>query len=271
MRRGAALGTASTLGHAATSDLGPTPDHGFRNGWRDALGVLAAHGVTDVRVTLDWPRLQPRPGALDGDWAEWFEDLLRECDRLGMAAWAVLHDGGVPRWFDDEGAFGDEVAAGRSWPRWVERAAERFGDHVTGWVPLLGTPDHAAIVWRDTWGILRGGPVVARVFRLPDDRRWLDPAAPCDRLGVALVAHPDPDRTGELIRMAAEEGPERPIVVAELDWASVDAAASAEAVDASRAALDDAERDGIPVELAFTELTFDDAGEPTPVTRAWLP
>ena len=40
LRRGAALTTAATLGHADTADLGPTAGNGFRTRWPDDLAAL---------------------------------------------------------------------------------------------------------------------------------------------------------------------------------------------------------------------------------------
>ncbi len=164
-RRGACLTTAATLGYADTADLGPTAGNGFRTRWPDDLALLQDIGVTDVRVTLDWARLQPKPGALDTDWAEQFEQILQAAGAIGLCAWGCLHDGSIPRWFDNDGGFGNDETFTTWWPRWVERAADRFGDVVAGWMPFATIPVGApAQPWIDTWGILDGGPpVVASV------------------------------------------------------------------------------------------------------------
>ena len=99
------------------------------------MRLLAGLGLTDVRLAVDWARVQPAPGQIDDDWREWYEDTIG-ASRGRAAIWATLWEGPVPRWFDDEGGFADDAAAGRWWPRWVETAAGLVGDRVDGWFPM---------------------------------------------------------------------------------------------------------------------------------------
>ena len=68
--RGASLTIATTLGFSADSNLGPTAGNGFEVRWHDDLVALAELGIIAVRIPLDWARLQPKPGEIDGNWAE---------------------------------------------------------------------------------------------------------------------------------------------------------------------------------------------------------
>jgi hypothetical protein len=262
-----ALPTATTWGEAATSTLGPTPGHESDAAWADALALAADRGAGAVRIPLDWPRLQPRRGLpLDGGWIERTSAVIAEAHRLGLAAWATLHEAGVPRWFDDEGSFDDAEAAGRWWPRWVERAAETFGDVVDGWIPLVPTVANRRLVWRDTWGILRGGPPVTKVVTMPDDAellhrdRELGDVVDCDRSGVVvrvpLVTGPDDhrragDQVGEWLRTVHDVGPDRPIVVAEVVTVANDPDDHLRGVEAAQAAIHDAVDDRVPIVLVF--------------------
>ena len=124
-RPGASLTTATTLGYADTADLGPTAGNGFRTRWPDDLAALQQQGLADVRITLDWARLQPKPGALDDHWVELFEQILQAADAIGLRPWACLHDGSVPRWFDNDGGLDNDENFTTWWPRWVERAVAR--------------------------------------------------------------------------------------------------------------------------------------------------
>jgi beta-glucosidase len=293
-RRGVAFETPSTIGTAAASDLGAGEESGFLTRWSDDLDAVADLGVRAVRVSLDWARLQPRPRELDGGWVEWYGSLLTTARGLGLEPWLTLYDGSIPKWFDDEGGFGDVVAAGRWWPRWVEQVADRFGDEIAGWVPIVGRVDNARPVWRDTWTALRGGRSVARPFALPEDRHFLDASdQSCDLVGVLLepmatgstaiddrLADRELERMGELLRMAAEEGPERPLAVASFGSSLVDPDSHGRVVEQLRLAIDDVVSDGIDVEVAFVGpavsvgenhlgLVDRDVG-PTPAGKAWF-
>jgi hypothetical protein len=206
-RRGAALTTASTLGFADNSDMGSTEGNGFFRRWPDDLGALQSAGVTDVRLTLDWARLQPHPAGLDGDWADRYEQMLASAEEIGLRVWTTLHDGSIPRWFDNDGGFDDDETFITWWPRWVERIADRFGDSVAGWVPFAEIPRGAPTPpWRDTWSILEGTcPVVASV---PSETASIDEyVGRASLLGIAL-AYPwehDDAVGGRLLEVAATQ------------------------------------------------------------------
>ncbi|MGH9132553.1 MAG: family 1 glycosylhydrolase [Ilumatobacteraceae bacterium] len=292
VQRGVAFATPSTLGTAATSDLGGGDGNGFLTRWPDDLAAISELGVLAARFSLDWARLQPRPNQLDGEWVEWYGSLLTAALSLDLQPWLTLYDGSIPTWFDDEGGFGDAVAAGRWWPRWVERVADTFGDMAAGWVPLVERVENARPVWRDTWIALRGARRVTRTLALPDERHLLDPGdSSCDLVGVVLesagstlvddrTAERERERFGELLRMAAEEGPERPLAIADLRSSLLDPDAHGRVVEQLRLAIDEAVADGITVEAAFVGpavgagddhlgLVDRDAGR-SPAGEAWL-
>jgi hypothetical protein len=182
---GAVLPVWATLGFADTSDRpGAATGNGFEQRFDEDLAALAEQGVTDVRLGVDWARLQPRPGGLDGRWVEWYHDVVRSAAGRGLRVWLTLYERTVPAWFDDEGGFTDAAAAGRWWPRFVEAVADALGDEVGGWFPLddpigaaaRAVPDDAkrhgecvetlVVAYRDAWRILHGGPPVATALRV---------------------------------------------------------------------------------------------------------
>ncbi len=294
-RHGASLITAATLGYADSADLGPTAGNGFRTRWPDDLALLQEIGLTDVRITLDWSRLQTKPGgALDLDWAERFEQILHATDAIGLRAWACLHDGSIPRWFDNEGGFGNDETFTTWWPRWVERAADRFGDAVHGWFPFACMPSDAPDQpWADTWSILGGGPPVVAAVDVRDDAAMIEPRlGQMDRLGVVLTTDWDHDDTvdesrlghtrerwGNELRDAAElVGID--VIVTGFNPGHRDPDISAQVVTELRAVLDDAERDGVAIDAAFIEPAIagpeslpgllDQDRATTPATSAYL-
>lgn len=281
--RAASVTVVASLGYSESSDLGPTTGNGFDTRWPDDLAAVAALGLTAVRLPLDWARLQPRPGVIDGDWAEWTDDVLAAVRSLGVQAWVVLHEGAIPRWFDNEGGLDDVETLTRWWPRWVERAAERFGDRVDGWVPFATLPPNALLrPWEDTWGILGGAsaPVVASLDVRPAARsgfRYVEQfAGLTDRVGLDLtdlVAEVRADVMGsadshgggldelgerirEAISRAVHDVTERvgstPLTVTALPTGRTDSEA-ATIVEVAMAMLGEAVDDGIRIEQVFVE------------------
>ncbi len=307
--RGASLTTATTLGFSDAADLGPTAGNGFFERWPDDLAVLSGLGLTALRIPLDWARLQPKPGAIDGNWAEWFDDVLTAVEAMGLQAWVTLHETGIPRWFDNEGGMDDVDAFTRWWPRWVERAADRFGDRVDAWIPFAAMPavgikqPWPMQPWRDTWGILGGAgtPVVAAIDARPESlgtfqyvERYLGLT---DRLGVDLAgllgdqreaattdggsadqfAERAAEAIGRAVREIAERAGSTPLTITAVPTG--DASDAAALVEVAVAAVDDALADGLPIDVAFVEPAIGapdgDAGlldadrAPTAVTEAF--
>jgi hypothetical protein len=312
------------LGSVRTSNRrgAPIPGNDFVSRYAEDLAVLAERGVTAIRLGFDWSRLQPVPGRLDDDWREWYGSVLAAAEQCGMGVWAALHEDTVPAWFDDEGSFLDERAAGRSWPRWVEHVAEEFGDRVAGWFPIVDPVGAAArwssdsmkheralvnlaTAWRDSWRILRGGPPVstalalsvvapvdhtvpaAEAARFEDHVRWrlwlralrdgvvrlpngrehvvaelngsLDQLGATTSLDVPEGVITDDtirrwqERFGTVMHRLAEDGPERPILLAGLDirWSHRDERRLF--VEATVDAIGAARRDGLALGSVFVD------------------
>jgi beta-glucosidase len=112
--------------------------NGFGFEYRSDLPMLAEAGIPAMRWTLDWSRLEPRPGQWDSDAVDHTTDILQTARTAGIEVWAVLHDGPLPGWFsEDQRGFDDADGLRLTWPRHVDRVAETFGDLVAGWVPIL--------------------------------------------------------------------------------------------------------------------------------------
>ena len=198
----------------------------------DDLAFAAEIGLQHVRLDAPWVDGQPTPGRTDGGVIEELRAAAVEARRLGLQPWFRLMQAEVPHWFEDEGGFAGDKAAGKWWPRWVEAVAEHLGDLTAGWVPFEAPfamarrimPDdprkhgdvmhHLVIAWRDSWRILRGGPPVATSIDVATERPLgptqadLDEARRRDRLrwGVWLdgLAHGTVSIPGRAAREIAD-------------------------------------------------------------------
>ncbi len=124
LRRGAALTTAATLGRRRHRR--PRTDRGQR----------LSHALARRPGHVAGPRDQPMCGSRstgrgcsrsrDCSTTTGPNDSSRSCvaaDAIGVRPWACLHEAAVPRWFDNDGGFGDDETFTTWWPRWVERVA----------------------------------------------------------------------------------------------------------------------------------------------------
>jgi len=136
-----AEGAAPASTWARWEDQGKAPrsgeGNGFATNYRSDFDMYAAHGLTHHRLSIEWARIEPRPGVRDHAAIEHYTDMLQAARDAGIDIWACLHHFSLPGWFaDDEGGFLDERARNYFWPRHVDFMGEVFGDLVFGWKPV---------------------------------------------------------------------------------------------------------------------------------------
>lgn len=132
-------------GHAPPSGDG----NGFAFRHVEDFGLLAAHGLTHHRLSLEWARIEPENGRRDVAAIEHYREVLRAAGEAGIAPWVCLHHFSLPGWFAvDEHGFVDARARSYYWPRHVDFMAETFGDQVFGWQPVNEPSAYAFTGWR---------------------------------------------------------------------------------------------------------------------------
>src|ERR687892_2694245 len=111
--------------------------NGFRTRYADDLALVAEHGITHHRLTIEWARLEPGEGRWDEDEEAHLRRVLEAGRDAGVALWACLLHGSAPSWFtDDQRGWLDDKAVTLTWPRHVDRVAEALGDLVAGGGPI---------------------------------------------------------------------------------------------------------------------------------------
>ena len=162
-------GAAPASDWAAWEQAGKAPPSGEGNGfgarYREDFALLAAHGLTHHRLSLEWARLEPEPGKHDVAAVEHYVDLLRTAREHGIDVWACLHHFTLPGWFSkDEHGFTDDRARRYFWPRHVDFMAETFGDLLFGWMPVNEPAAYAVQGWLEG----SGPPGIADADRFPE-------------------------------------------------------------------------------------------------------
>ncbi|MBK9179539.1 MAG: family 1 glycosylhydrolase [Acidimicrobiales bacterium] len=183
--------------------------NGFASAYADDFALLASYGLRHHRLSLDWARIEPRPGKIDGQRVEHDRRVLEAAGAAGVAVWACLHHFTLPGWFVDEGGLLDDRARSYYWPRFVDVCAQTFGDLVAGWTPINEPVAWAAgshltgelppwredprlfgdalravhLAWRDAWRELRGGglPVCTVLNLSPVHAADRSPEGPASR------------------------------------------------------------------------------------------
>jgi hypothetical protein len=138
----------------------------------ELVARAAQLGLAELRVTLEWARLERRPGARDEDALERYLSVLRAARDAGLSCVAVLCDAAWPSWLGQE-------------PWLSSWAPERFAAHA-GWLaPRLEGLARAVVTFRAPNAAARDGWV--RASRPPYRRRAIADAT--SALDGMLVAH----------------------------------------------------------------------------------
>ncbi|MCB0978090.1 MAG: family 1 glycosylhydrolase [Acidimicrobiales bacterium] len=246
----------SGTGDAGSGDLPPgRRGIGFRSSFAEDLPLLARGGITEVRLPLEWARIEPSDGHVDDVEVEHLRRVLTAARDAGLAVWGCLVDGTLPGWFaHDERGFSDDRSRSYFWARQVERVGELFGDLVDGWVPfhepnrwahrgwITGSApprrvsdgrgfavalEGALLAMVDAARRLRGGgqPVCSSVWVVPLFPARPDPETPADAATEAATTSLDRVLWGSFHRLMTED------VVAVGDRSPVDVSAAREVFD----------------------------------------
>ncbi|MBC7237830.1 MAG: glycoside hydrolase family 1 protein [Chloroflexi bacterium] len=99
------------------------------------LARAAQWGQNSHRLSLEWSRLEPRPGAWDEDVAARYRRMLGTMRALGLTPMITLHHFTLPLWAYERGGWQHPEMA--SWfIRFVSRVVETFGEHCQLWCTL---------------------------------------------------------------------------------------------------------------------------------------
>lgn len=133
-------------------DLGRAPRSGegnaFATRYPEDFRLLAEHGLTHHRLSLEWARLEPSPGRHDPAAVEHYTAMLQAARDAGIDIWVCLHHFTLPGWFsDDLGGYLDDRARSLHWARHVDWMGETFGELVAGWKPINEPVAFAAAGW----------------------------------------------------------------------------------------------------------------------------
>ena len=111
--------------------------NGFATNFHDDLALIASLGVTDIRLTAEWARIEPVEGKVNSEALDRYADMFAHARSVGLRPWITLHSTSLPGWFsDDMGGYIDDRGREYHWLRHVDRCAERFGDLAHAWTPI---------------------------------------------------------------------------------------------------------------------------------------
>jgi beta-glucosidase len=159
--------------------------------YRDDFALFAELGHTSHRFSLEWSRIEPRPGEFDRAAIEHYRSVIQACRTAGMEPLVTLHHFANPIWFAARGGW-TRPGSVRLFARFAHRMAVEYRDLVRYWITINEPGVYASQGWvLGVWPPLsKNMPMALRVMRhmaLAHGRAYhaMKAAQPDARIGVA--------------------------------------------------------------------------------------
>ncbi|HMK07982.1 MAG TPA: family 1 glycosylhydrolase, partial [Anaerolineales bacterium] len=103
--------------------------------WREDFQRAAEAGQNAHRLSVEWSRIEPSPGRIDGEALSAYREILTGARRLGLRPMVTLHHFTNPVWFMELGGWA-AAEAPQVFERFVEATVTALGDLVDDWVTI---------------------------------------------------------------------------------------------------------------------------------------
>lgn len=174
-------------------------------------------GMTSLRLSLEWSRLEPAPGEYDESAFARYAALLTRCRALGLEPMLGLNHFTLPRWLARRGGW----LAAEAPERFATYAA-RCGEHLAGLATLWSTLNEPSVLALMAHGLGRWPPGNTRPLLA---RRALRSQLLAHALAARALRRAAPSAKVGLVLNAPEIVPARPdrhrdrLVARTVDWA----------------------------------------------------
>jgi beta-glucosidase len=128
------------IAHGHTSGRG----NDFWNRYDGDFALLAELGLKHYRLSVEWSRVEPEEGRVDGSALAHYQRMLSSARDRGIVPWVNLHHFALPRWFAAKGGFLHDENL-EFWKRHVERVARALAPLCSHWHPINEANAYAAV------------------------------------------------------------------------------------------------------------------------------
>ncbi len=103
--------------------------------WREDLDRAAEAHQNAHRLSLEWSRIEPKPGVWDESALAGYREMLQGARERGLRPLVTLHHFTNPRWLADRGGW-REPSVVAAFARYVRKTVEALGDQAAMWVTI---------------------------------------------------------------------------------------------------------------------------------------
>lgn len=116
------------------------------NWWAKAeedLDRAAAMGLNALRMSVEWSRIEPRPGAWDSAAFDRYREMLKGLHARGLEPMVTLHHFTNPLWLTEQGGWANEAVVS-FFERYAAKVVETLGDLCQAWCTINEPTIYAA-------------------------------------------------------------------------------------------------------------------------------
>jgi beta-glucosidase len=103
--------------------------------WQEDLELVRELGLNAYRLSVEWARIEPRPGVFDEGALEHYRCMLQAVRAAGAEPLVTLHHFSSPVWLSDGGGWDRPGVVGR-FATYVDRVGRELGDQVRWWITI---------------------------------------------------------------------------------------------------------------------------------------
>ncbi len=105
------------------------------NCWPDDVRLLTDLGLNAYRLSVEWARIEPRPGQFDQTALDTYRRQLEALRQAGIEPMVTLHHFTSPQWLADLGGWSSPDVVPR-FAEYASRVAREFSDLVRWWITI---------------------------------------------------------------------------------------------------------------------------------------
>ncbi len=108
------------------------------NWWQDGeadLDMAAAMGTNALRISLEWSRIEPEPGAFDNAALDRYRQILQAMIDRGIEPMVCLHHFSNPLWLVEKGDFSSDIVVDY-FRRYTAKVVEKLGALIPKWLTI---------------------------------------------------------------------------------------------------------------------------------------
>lgn len=114
--------------------------------WETDLDLVAALGLNAYRFSVEWSRIEPRPGEISEEALRHYDAVVDGCLARGLAPLVTFSHFTAPHWFAQRGAWLDAEAP-QLFAGFCDTVMRRFGDRIAMAITLNEPNLYAMLSW----------------------------------------------------------------------------------------------------------------------------